>query len=146
MSNCLGVQIVGQHATLRSACAKKRINSNFEALSDPTRLQIYEVISAHKEMFCGQVVEKFGLTPGTISHHLKILADANLIETRREGQLIYLKSRPETVRAYGFHCYRFAQTSHSTVLASGSMMRPPSGKRGQILSSACHLLRSEGRS
>ncbi|MFZ0321462.1 MAG: metalloregulator ArsR/SmtB family transcription factor [Candidatus Sulfotelmatobacter sp.] len=72
-----------------------------KALSDPTRLQIYESISGSKEMFCGQVVEKYGLTPGTISHHLRILSDANLIETRREGQFIYLKSRPETVREYG---------------------------------------------
>jgi ArsR family transcriptional regulator, arsenate/arsenite/antimonite-responsive transcriptional repressor len=72
-----------------------------KALSDPTRLQIYEGISASKDMFCGQVVEKYRLTPGTISHHLKILADANLIETRREGQFVYLKSRPETIREYG---------------------------------------------
>jgi ArsR family transcriptional regulator len=70
------------------------------ALGDPTRLQIFEGLSSKKEMFCGQVVEKFGLTPGTISHHLKILADANLIETRREGQFIYMRSRPETIREY----------------------------------------------
>ncbi len=78
----------------------KEIARISKALSDPTRLQIYEGISANKEMFCGQVVKKYGLTPGTISHHLKILADANLIETRREGQFIYLKSRPETIREY----------------------------------------------
>ena len=71
-----------------------------KALSDPTRLQIYEGISASKDMFCGQVVEKYRLTPGTISHHLKILADANLIETRREGQFIYLQPRPETLHDY----------------------------------------------
>jgi ArsR family transcriptional regulator, arsenate/arsenite/antimonite-responsive transcriptional repressor len=80
---------------------RKELARISKALSDPTRLQIYEGISAHKEMFCGQLVNKFGLTPGTISHHLKILADANLIATRREGQFIYLKSRPETIRAYG---------------------------------------------
>jgi ArsR family transcriptional regulator, arsenate/arsenite/antimonite-responsive transcriptional repressor len=72
-----------------------------KALSDPTRLRIFEGLSSTKEMFCGQVVEKCGVTPGTISHHLKILADANLIETRREGQFIYMRSRPETIRAYG---------------------------------------------
>jgi len=71
-----------------------------KALSDPTRLRIYEEISASEEMFCKQIVEKYRLTPGTISHHLKILADANLIETRREGQFMYLKSRPETIREY----------------------------------------------
>ncbi|MFZ3191401.1 MAG: metalloregulator ArsR/SmtB family transcription factor [Candidatus Sulfotelmatobacter sp.] len=80
---------------------KKELSRISKALSDPTRLQIYEGISACKEMFCRQVVEKYGLTPGTISHHLKILADANLIETRREGQFIYVKSRPETIREYG---------------------------------------------
>ncbi|MFZ0276288.1 MAG: metalloregulator ArsR/SmtB family transcription factor [Candidatus Sulfotelmatobacter sp.] len=71
-----------------------------KALSDPTRLRIFEGISSCKEMFCGQIVEKYKLTPGTISHHLKILADANLIATRREGQFIYMKSRPETIRNY----------------------------------------------
>lgn len=79
---------------------RKELAEISKALSDPTRLQIYEGISSCKEMFCGQVVEKYGLTPGTISHHLKILADANLIETRRQGQFIYLKSRPETIREY----------------------------------------------
>jgi ArsR family transcriptional regulator, arsenate/arsenite/antimonite-responsive transcriptional repressor len=80
---------------------RKELVEISKALSDPTRLQIYEGISACKEMFCSQVVAKYGLTPGTISHHLKILADANLIETRREGQFIYVKSQPETIREYG---------------------------------------------
>jgi ArsR family transcriptional regulator len=79
------------------------------ALSDPTRLRIFEGISSCKEMFCGQIVEKFKLTPGTISHHLKILADANLIETRREGQFIYMTSRPETVRDYARALTRIAR-------------------------------------
>lgn len=79
-----------------------------KALSDPTRLRIFEGLSSSKEMFCGQVVEKCGLTPGTISHHLKILADANLIETRREGQFIYMRSRPETIRDYGRALARLA--------------------------------------
>ena len=70
------------------------------ALSDPARLRIFEGLSSSKEMFCGQVVERCGLTPGTVSHHLKILADANLIEARRDGQFIYMRSRPETIRAY----------------------------------------------
>jgi ArsR family transcriptional regulator len=72
-----------------------------KALSDPARLRIFESIASSGEMFCGQVVEKCGLSPGTTSHHLKILSDAKLIETRREGQFIYIKPRPETIRAYG---------------------------------------------
>jgi ArsR family transcriptional regulator len=78
----------------------KEIAAIAKALGDPTRLQIYEDIAASKEIFCGQLVEKHGLTPGTVSHHLKILTDANLIEMRREGQFIFLTLRAETVRAY----------------------------------------------
>jgi ArsR family transcriptional regulator, arsenate/arsenite/antimonite-responsive transcriptional repressor len=72
-----------------------------KALSDPTRLRIFQSVSSAGEMFCGQVVERCGLSPGTTSHHLKILSDANLIETRREGQFVYMKPRPETIREYG---------------------------------------------
>jgi ArsR family transcriptional regulator len=71
-----------------------------KALSDPTRLRIYGEISACCEIFCGELVEQHGLTPGTISHHLKVLADANLIECRREGQFIYNRSRRDTIREY----------------------------------------------
>jgi ArsR family transcriptional regulator, arsenate/arsenite/antimonite-responsive transcriptional repressor len=71
-----------------------------KALSDPTRLNIYEAIAGRKEMFCGELVEKYELTPGTISHHLKVLADASLIESRRDGQFIYNRARPETIREY----------------------------------------------
>jgi ArsR family transcriptional regulator len=71
-----------------------------KALSDPTRLNIYEAIAARIEMFCGELVEKYDLTPGTISHHLKVLSDADLIDSRREGQFIYNRARPETIREY----------------------------------------------
>lgn len=78
------------------------------ALGDPTRLRIYESISACDAMFCGQIVEKYGLTPGTISHHLKILGDAKLIESRREGQFIYSRALPKTIRDYGLSLARIA--------------------------------------
>ncbi len=71
-----------------------------KALSDPTRLRIYETISSRGQMFCGEVMQNCPLTPGTISHHLRVLAEANLIESHREGQFIYNRSRPETIREY----------------------------------------------
>jgi ArsR family transcriptional regulator len=71
-----------------------------KALSDPTRLRIYQSISACHEMFCGEIVKGYRLTPGTVSHHLRILAEANLIECRREGQFIYNRALPETVHEY----------------------------------------------
>jgi ArsR family transcriptional regulator len=71
-----------------------------KALADPTRLQIYEAIAAKPEMYCGEVIDKYDLSPGTVSHHLKILMEAGLIECRREGQFVYNRAVAETMRAY----------------------------------------------
>jgi ArsR family transcriptional regulator, arsenate/arsenite/antimonite-responsive transcriptional repressor len=70
------------------------------ALSDPTRLRIFEAISGKKEMNCGEIVCRHELAPGTVSHHLKTLAEAGLIESRRDGQFIYNSVIPETLKEY----------------------------------------------
>src|ERR1700686_2883279 len=71
-----------------------------KALADETRLRIYEAISASKHMTCGELVSMRGVTPATVSHHLKILSEAGLIDCRREGQFVYSRAIPETVAAY----------------------------------------------
>ena len=45
-----------------------------------TRLRIFEAISATKHMNCGEIVSMRGVTPATVSHHLKVLREAGLIE------------------------------------------------------------------
>ncbi len=70
------------------------------ALADETRLRILEAISATDHMNCGEIVSMRGVTPATVSHHLKILSEAGLIACRREGQFVYSESVPETVAAY----------------------------------------------
>ncbi len=71
-----------------------------KALADPTRLQIYERIAANPNMFCGEIIDAYELSPGTVSHHLKILMEAGLIECRKEGQFVYNRAVPETMREY----------------------------------------------
>jgi DNA-binding transcriptional ArsR family regulator len=41
-----------------------------------------------------------GLTPATVSHHLRILSEAGLIACRRKGQFVYSEAVPETIAAY----------------------------------------------
>jgi ArsR family transcriptional regulator, arsenate/arsenite/antimonite-responsive transcriptional repressor len=71
-----------------------------KALGDQTRLMIYEAIAASDQMNCSEIVSLQGITAATVSHHLRTLADAGLIECRREGQFIYNKAVPETMDQY----------------------------------------------
>jgi ArsR family transcriptional regulator len=71
-----------------------------KALADPRRFEILEVIAAGEEMCCGEVVEKFPVAQATISHHIKELVDAGLVETRAEGQFKRLRARPDVLAEY----------------------------------------------
>ena len=71
-----------------------------KALGDETRLRIYEAISATDRMTCGEIVSMRGVTPATVSHHLKILSEAGLIACRRQGQFVYSQTVPDTIAAY----------------------------------------------
>lgn len=71
-----------------------------KALADKTRLLIYEAIQARGEMNCGEIVSLRGVTPATVSHHLRILSDAGLIECHRQGQFVYSRTNPEVLREY----------------------------------------------
>lgn len=60
-----------------------------KALADETRLAIFEAIAANSEMTCGELLRVRDVTPATISHHMKILMDAGLIECRKQGQFVH---------------------------------------------------------
>ena len=71
-----------------------------KALADQTRLKIFEAISARGQMNCGEIVSMRGVTPATVSHHLKVLSEAGLISCRREGQFVFSEAIPETIAAF----------------------------------------------
>jgi ArsR family transcriptional regulator, arsenate/arsenite/antimonite-responsive transcriptional repressor len=79
---------------------RSQIEKISKALADQTRLKIFEAISAKDHMNCGEIVSMRGITPATVSHHLKILSEAGLIDCRREGQFVYSQAVPETIEAY----------------------------------------------
>ena len=79
---------------------RAQIEKVSKALGDETRLRIFEAISSSDEMNCGEIVSMRGVTPATVSHHLKILSEAGLIECRREGQFVYNKAVPETLEDF----------------------------------------------
>src|ERR1700738_3094683 len=71
-----------------------------KALADQTRLRIFEAVSATSRMNCGEIVSMRGVTPATVSHHLKILSEAGLITCRREGQFVYSQCIPRAIETY----------------------------------------------
>jgi ArsR family transcriptional regulator, arsenate/arsenite/antimonite-responsive transcriptional repressor len=87
---------------------RARIEKISKALADATRLMIFEAISAKKEMVCGELVVLRGVTPATVSHHLKILSDAGLIECRRNGQFVNNRAVPKTIAEYSRALARMA--------------------------------------
>lgn len=87
----------------------KKIELISKALGDETRLRIYGVIAANKNVTCGELVTLHGVTPATISHHLKILADAGLIECRKKRQFVYSRTVLGTIAEYGAALARVAK-------------------------------------
>jgi ArsR family transcriptional regulator, arsenate/arsenite/antimonite-responsive transcriptional repressor len=79
---------------------RSQIERISRALGDQTRLRMFETIASRDRMNCSELVSLRGVTPATVSHHLKTLADAGLIECRREGQFVYNKALPETMNEY----------------------------------------------
>jgi ArsR family transcriptional regulator, arsenate/arsenite/antimonite-responsive transcriptional repressor len=84
-----------------------------KALADQTRLRIFEAISNNNHMNCGEIVSMRGVTPATVSHHLKILSEAGLIDCRREGQFVFSQAVPETIKAYTQALTRMARGKKS---------------------------------
>lgn len=71
-----------------------------KALGDPNRFSIYRQIAAEDEVYCGEVCERHSLSPGTVSHHLKVLTDVGLVSSRKEGLNVYYRSIPAKFAAY----------------------------------------------
>jgi ArsR family transcriptional regulator len=86
--------------TLDGTMNRSEVEKISKALADQTRLRIFEAISASKHMTCSEIVSMRGVTPATVSHHLKILSEASLIACRREGQFVYNQAVPETIASY----------------------------------------------
>jgi len=63
------------------------LNAIFKALSDPTRRKILELLT-EGDMNAGDIADHFPITKASISHHLGILKEADLIMSEREGQTI----------------------------------------------------------
>ena len=61
-----------------------------KALSDKTRLKILAEISRRKHMTCGETEKIAGLSQPTVSHHIKILYEAGLLDAEKDGRHVII--------------------------------------------------------
>ena len=70
----------------------------FRALADPARVKIVNLLATSDEPVCACEFEPaLGLAQSTVSHHLKKLTDAGLLEREQRGKWAYFSLRPEAV-------------------------------------------------
>ena len=63
------------------------MNSLFKALNDETRRQIIELLKEN-DMNAGEIAERFNISKPSISHHLDILRQADLVTSEKKGQFV----------------------------------------------------------
>jgi len=64
------------------------LNTLFKALNDSTRREILEMLK-DGDMTAGDIADKFNISKPSISHHLDLLRQAELVTSVKEGQFIY---------------------------------------------------------
>lgn len=69
-------------------------------LGEPRRFAILQQIARHPSVMCGALAENGQISAATISHHLKELQEAGLVEGEREGRAMRLSLRRDVWDAY----------------------------------------------
>lgn len=79
---------------------KRQFSRIAKALADPRRVDILQMVGEEDELACSALKERQRISPATMSHHIKELEGAGLVEVRRESKFIYLHLRRAVWKAY----------------------------------------------
>ena len=71
-----------------------------KALSDKTRIKILKEIAAKGSISCGDAEKVVGLSQPTVSHHIKILTDAGLLNTEKDGRHLRISVNNKTLEEF----------------------------------------------
>ena len=87
-----------------SAVAAADLAPAFKALGDPVRLRLLSMIAAADGEVCVcDLTGSFEVSGPTISHHLKVLREAGLVDCERRGTWVYYWLRREALRSLARH-------------------------------------------
>ena len=77
--------------------AAENLAAAFKALADPTRVAIVSRLASGEQCCVCDLTDAFELSQPTISHHLRILRDAGLVDAERRGTFAYYWLLPEAI-------------------------------------------------
>lgn len=87
--------------TSKASLSAKQLHLVARAVADPRRFEIFQRIAATSpSVSCSELLEAVKITPATMSHHLKELESAGLIEAERDGKFMHLSLCREVWQAY----------------------------------------------
>jgi ArsR family transcriptional regulator len=88
------------HTVLGKSDAEE-LAKTLKALADPVRLRVLSFLAAQPdgEACVCHIIEPVGLSQPTVSHHLKLLHGAGLLEREKRGQWVYYRVVPERLEA-----------------------------------------------
>lgn len=81
--------------------AAERLAGVFKALADPTRLRLLSIVAAgrdREECICN-LTDLVGVSQPTVSHHMKVLVDAGLLDREQRGKWAYYRVVPGALDA-----------------------------------------------
>ena len=82
--------VIAKHVSPLSQEDAERFARIFKALSDPIRLQILAMLKKYGGVICvDEITDCFHLAQPTISHHLGLLRDANLVVPQKRGTFVF---------------------------------------------------------
>jgi DNA-binding transcriptional ArsR family regulator len=79
---------------------EKQFTQISKALADPRRFEILKRIAAQDELACSDMRCHLPISAATLSHHLKELSNAGLIDLRKEAKFVHMKLRRKVWKEY----------------------------------------------
>ena len=83
-----------------------------KALSDSNRLEIVQMLSEGEKCGC-KLLERFEITQPTLSHHMKILVEAGMVNDRKEGKWHYYSLNTQTFSSFKKYIEKLGSKSSS---------------------------------
>ena len=81
---------------MKTATDLTRVARTFHALSDPTRLQVLDMLANGERCVC-ELQDAVGAAQSRLSFHLRVLREAGIVNDRKQGRWVYYSLRPDVM-------------------------------------------------